>query len=461
MEEPDSATRVEIELTANDDSRPRRRKGSAVATEPAMHDGGIDPTPLPPELESQLPPAPMTPPDSHDRRKLVAGGVAVAIVALFVGWALGRSGGGSTDEAAQPTATVADTSPSDTAPLAEIPTTVPVTTRPVVRVAPTTTLPEWEASTIAVDPAAAALGIQIVSLNASGVIAEIDTATGEMQTLRTRLGFGQPPFVHAGSDWVVIRYTDLGNTMLVRDGELPEPVDVGDTWAAQFERDSGLFWRIPPGFSSAESLHAVEVDHEGNVTGRSFDIPPGIWPMGGDPAGGVIIGAPGGTYSIGPDGVRRLTTGNLIALSPSKVLATECGDDFSTCGAVVIDRATGERADLPLEMPAGRSSTVFDIQSAGFWGSPELTQMISPDDRWAPVMLSNGPQQFGLVDLTSGEFVPLLTDPPTSIWWSPDGRSLLYVEHARLKLFDMEQRTAVDILPPDVSTNAFAVRLPF
>ena len=90
----------------------------------------------------------------------------------------------------------------------------------------------------------------------------------------------------------------------------------------------------------------VEIDAEGTQTGRSFQVPAGVWPQAGDPAGGVVVGAPGGTYQVGPDGARRLTTGNLIALSPRVAVATECGEDFNDCGLFVLDRATGQRTEL-------------------------------------------------------------------------------------------------------------------
>ena len=56
-----------------------------------------------------------------------------------------------------------------------VPSTVPATTRPVVRAGPTTTtVPEWETTTVDVDPAAAALDIRLVAVG-GGRIVEIDT----------------------------------------------------------------------------------------------------------------------------------------------------------------------------------------------------------------------------------------------------------------------------------------------
>jgi hypothetical protein len=98
------------------------------------------------------------------------------------------------------------------------------------------------------------------------------------------------------------------------------------------------------------------------------------------------------------------------------------------------------------------------VQSAAFWSSPELMGAISPDDRWAPVMLANDRQQFGLIDLTTGELVALGANPPSGMWWSPDSRFAIYNQSRRLMLFDTQQRITTDIAPHGIAVDAFAVR---
>ncbi|MFL5332845.1 MAG: hypothetical protein ACJ8H8_06620, partial [Geminicoccaceae bacterium] len=83
---------------------------------------------------------------------------------------------------------------------------------------------------------------------------------------------------------------------------------------------------------------------------------------------------------------------------------------------------------------------------------------ISPDDRWAPVVLSNNQQQFGLIDLTTGRFTKLTPNPPAGLWWSPDARFAIYNDSSRLMLFDTQQLTTTDIAPRGVIVDAFAVR---
>ena len=456
MDDPGAATRVEIELTPNEGARPWRRRSDASPTVPSSgNDVATEASVAESELESRLP-GDDDRPESVDRRRLVVAGAVIAVVALFVGWALGRSGESPAGEAQPPPTTEA--SGLETLAPAVVPSTVPVTTRPVVRPGPTTTtVPEWHQATLAdIDPAAAALDIRIVVVG-GGRIVELDTGSGEMRALETGRRYSQPPIVNAGEDWIVIRDLDSGESQLVRNGELPIPANIGDAWSTYFQRDTGLFWKVAPVFMSSEPTKVVEIDQEGNETGRAFQLPPGVWPGGVDPTGFFVVGAPGGTYAVDPDGARRLTTGNLIALSPRIALVTECGEDFSDCGVFVLDRASGQRTELELSAP-GNPIGVFDLQSAGFWGNPELLGAVSPDDRWAPTMVTGGRQQFGLVDLTTGEYVPISPNPPSGFWWSPDGRSVILNQNSRLMLFDLVQRTWTDILSADVSVDSFAVR---
>ena len=456
MDDPGAPTRVEIELVPNDGSRGRRRSNAAIVEASGNDHTSDSPGPVP-ELDSR-PAGKFDRTHLTERRRLVVVGAAIAVVALFVGWALGRSGDSPVGEA-QPSPSTTEASALETLAPASVPSTVPATTRPVVRARPTTTtVPEWETKTVDVDPAAAALDIRLVAVG-GGRIVEIDTGSGDMRSLTTGVTISQPPLVNAGEDWILIRNLDSGEAQLVRGEEPPVRVQVGDAWSMYFQPDTGRFWRVSPMFTGSEVTDVVEIDAEGTQTGRSFQIPPGLWPQAGDPAGGVVVGAPGGTYQVGPEGARRLTTGNLIALSPRIAVATECGEDFNDCGLFVLDRASGERTELDLGISeSGDPIRVFDLQNATFWGSPELMGAVSPDDRWAPAINPNSGEQFGLLDLTTGEFVPVAPTPPSGLWWTPDGRAAIYNQNSRLMLFDTEQRTWTDLLSPSVFVAAFAVR---
>lgn len=465
MEDPHGATRVEIELTPNDASRLRRRKaqsGSGAGVAGGGHDESPDVAPLPPGIEVQAPVFGESPSTVTERRKLVAVAAAVAVVGLLVGWTVGRAGGSPAGEEAQPSATTIAAAPSETLPLAVVPSTaapvatIPVTTRPRPPSGPTT-LPAWQTATVDVDPAVAALGLDIVIVGGRRIV-ELDTATGELRTLEMSGGISQPPVVDAGPDWFIIRNFDTGVARLVRGDDLPVDAPIPDVWSAHFQADTGTFWQVAREWSPGAPLGVTEVDHEGNPTGRRFEVPGGVWPAAPDPAGGVVVSAAGGIYHVGPDGSQRLTTGNLVSLSPRVAVLTDCGEHFSDCAMYVADRTTGARAEVVPYHPDSGPIDALDVQSPAFWSSPELMGAISPDDRWAPVVLSDDQQQFGLIDLTTGEFVPIGVNPASGWWWSPDSRYAIYNQNSRLLLLDTQQRTTTGVAPPSVAVDAFAVR---
>ena len=59
-------------------------------------------------------------------------------------------------------------------------------------------------------------------------------------------------------------------------------------------------------------------------------------------AGYLLLTGPGGTYSVTPAGVRRVTTGRLLAVGRSRWLTLDC-DYHYRCTMVVIDRSTSNR----------------------------------------------------------------------------------------------------------------------
>lgn len=454
VDDPRAATRVEIQLTPNEESRRRRRKLPDTGSEVVTHDhpSGF----LPPEVDATPVIDKRPPAVAIDRRTLVIV-AAVAIVAFGVGWALGRSGGSSGSEQGQTETPVADPAPSDTSPLGGAPTTVPVRSSPVIRAAPTTTFSEWQATTVEVHPALAALGLDVVMVGGTQIV-ELDATTGELRTLTMSSGIGQPPVVDAGTDWFVIRNFDADTTQLVRHGASPRAVPILDVRSAHFEPNTGMFWQARREYDERAPLGVVEVDHEGNPSGRQFDVAGGVWPAAPDPAGGIVVSADDGTYHAGPEGSQRLTTGNLVALSRRVALETDCGEDGGECGMYVIDRTSGARTRVvPTDSGSG-AIDILDVRSPAFWSSPELMGAISPDDRWAPMMVANDEQQFGLIDLTTGRFTALGADPPSGWWWSPDGRFAIYNENSTLQLFDTHQLTAVEVAPEGIAVDAFAVR---
>jgi hypothetical protein len=91
-----------------------------------------------------------------------------------------RCGGSSGSEQGQAETPAADTAPSETSPLAEVPTAVTVSNSPIIRAVPTTTFSEWQTETVEVHPALAALAAGPVTRPAA---AELDTLVNALKTI--------------------------------------------------------------------------------------------------------------------------------------------------------------------------------------------------------------------------------------------------------------------------------------
>jgi hypothetical protein len=287
---------------------------------------------------------------------------------------------------------------------------------------------------------------------------EIDTAAGEIATLKLRGSYGQPPLIDAGDDWVLVRSTEGSDAQLLRGLDPPERVTVGDPWSSWRQEGTDRFWTTSQFYMDGQPTQVSEVDYEGNATGVVFELPPRQWVQGSDPIGGVVVGAPGGTYRAGPDGSSRITRGQVLALSGQKALIADCGDDLTTCGTFVLDRASGDLTPLTITGKDALGTDVpIPVEGAGNWGTSQLLTAISPDGRWAPLVRVDARQSFGLVDLTTGSFVELAMFPQSGLWWSADSRWAVYLRNERLAMFDAVEGVTFDIAL-GLAIQGFAVR---
>jgi Tol biopolymer transport system component len=152
-----------------------------------------------------------------------------------------------------------------------------------------------------------------------------------------------------------------------------------------------------------------------------------------DQAGNVLISGTGGMYDASRDGMRRITSGTLLAAGPTRWLTQEC-DERYRCAGVVIDRANGHRRSL---------STPLDAYQP-------VSGAVSPDGRTAVLLHPNGrgANNLHLVDLATGAV--RLTGATTSsdlaggsqaLAWSPDSRWLFVTDgNGRLLALDRTGR---------------------
>jgi hypothetical protein len=481
VEEGSPPGRVEIELTAREGRRGRRRSPDLLdplasegpLTAPA-HDGHtlIDP------VDSAYA-APLEEPGGRftdERRRLLVTALVSGVIALFVGWSLGRAGdgdgstsGGTPTDSASVTTTVAPELVGAPVPSVDpelLPTTSAFT--PIVRTGrrpPSTSAPfvGWTTTTADVSDAATTLGVRIVGLEPDGTVVELDTTTGEMSRSQTSIRTNNPGALFAGADWIVVSQPDSARAELLRGHGDPEIVTLAPAWLLYWQRGTDRFWRLEEVSRFGDPLHIAEINYDGTPTGVEFESDGRYWMAGADPLGGLLLlGAPGGSYRIAPEGTSRITTGDVIAISADKALATDCGEAMDDCGLIVIDRTTGAVAPLAPAAPAHDTTSppieVFD--NPANYGFPSVMSTISPDGRYAPIMVLDTGQDYGVIDLTTGDFIRLGDQPVSSLWWSPDSRSVMYLSNGHLLLYDFDTGASDEVSTDFSRLHDFAVRPP-
>jgi hypothetical protein len=470
VDEGSAPPRIEIELTEHEGKRSRRdrRRGqqtvAPAATASAVPWGASDPPEggvFSPAVEPGRSGTGFDGPLRSERNRLLVTGLAVGAVALFIGWALGRSGGDG-DGSAQTvdgatTTTVDDESATDdsaatgdTLPAAEL----PATTRP--RPSTTTTLPpEWVFSAVEVDPRLAGASDRIVAIGADGELIDVDVATGEVRTLMP----GRPQVsaiasLIAGDDWALVTYDDGSPPRVFHsDDGIPTAFEPSDAWSTYWEVDSDRFWTVDYSeqFGQAETL--VEIDVDGGRTGRAIDLN-GLWPTQSDPAGGVVVSGSVGTFSVTPDGSRRFGDGALVAISAGHALMYACGDTIESCGLEILDRDSGAAQPVPpLPAPYDDMNKV-----SNWWGAAPSRPTITPDGAAAliTVVTTLGNPEPAVVDLATGEVTTFAnrsggiggtTFSYPSATWSGDGRFAYVVDRSTLTAFD---RATGEVFPVGV-----------
>lgn len=151
-----------------------------------------------------------------------------------------------------------------------------------------------------------------------------------------------------------------------------------------------------------------------------------------DGAGTLVATTPGGTYTVGRDGLRRITSGKVVGAGPTAWLVVEC-NDTNRCRHVVIDRRTGSRRQIQTDLPL--EGAPFEPYGAI---SPNGTTMASTSylgPRGPTVLLTN---------LLTGQrrtvghlYTNNAAGTVSGMAWSPDSRWLFFVA-------DTGEVTAVD-----------------
>jgi hypothetical protein len=267
-----------------------------------------------------------------------------------------------------------------------------------------------------------------------GAVVRIELARGRVTTTAVpALQSSGPVSFLVGPDRAVVRPIDGVPGYVVPDGGP----------AAEATNDFGRDGPMVPGpdpqsvwVTDEEGGRMLLVRFDGRRTGVTLAVPRDAHGFADpDGAGYPLMAANGGVYSLRPDGVRRITTGELLAVGAKHWLAREC-DERLRCGTVLIEQRTAARRAVRLE-PAGadlgRGLISPDGTRAAIWGT-------GPD----------GTPRVHLIDLRSGRNVPvdLSVDPgplPQRMVWSPDNRWLFLVAGGKLHAVEVATVRAVDL----------------
>ena len=175
------------------------------------------------------------------------------------------------------------------------------------------------------------------------------------------------------------------------------------------------------------------------------DTSPGL--VIGDGAGYLLFPGTSGVYEARPDGLRRLTTGALLAVGPRSWIVAECNDRHR-CRSELVDRATGAHRDLGPALPVG-----------------PVPGGISPDGETAALyrIEDSGHVDLDLLDIASGEIHPADLEVeqavmPGMIAWSPDGRLFAVAAGGAVRMIDRGSGHAGPIGPPLPPVRQLAIR---
>ncbi len=231
----------------------------------------------------------------------------------------------------------------------------------------------------------------------------------------------------AGPHQVIIRPLDLVPGYLVPDGQPARGLHAALSHGGMVfpgPRPGQLWSQGARGLPALMSL----IDPAGRKLGPVIRVPAGgYWPAAPDGSGYLLIHWRGAVYDARPGGRRRVTTGMVAAVGPTRWLATDCG--YRHCTDIVIDPATGARHVLARGLLA-RHRVGLTVPGA-----------ISPDGSTAALFLygARGQITLHLVSLKTGisRGVPVNADRQSlnvsSMAWSPDSKWLFAVAaHGKL-----------------------------
>ena len=276
-----------------------------------------------------------------------------------------------------------------------------------------------------------------------GVVVRMQLARGRITitTVPSLQSSGPVSFV-VGKDEAIVRPLDFVPGYAVPDGQparqIPGSLGLGQSGPALPGPDPDHIW-VESLNSNPPALGLMSL--VGGPVGPVLPMPRDGSPVGAVPDGAgyaLFTDAAGTTYDSRPDGLRRITTGTVLAVGSTRWLVRECGPP-GACKLVVIVQATGARHVLRTPIP--RSDATAGV--------------IAPDGTTAAFFVSPSPV-LEIVDLRTGaqHVVPIPIDLDTvdarqSLVWSPDNRWLFAVDATgQVRVIDPKTRRITGLATP-------------
>ena len=282
-------------------------------------------------------------------------------------------------------------------------------------------------------------GSDEVFAQTSTAVYRVELAKGQVTRTSTPLLDQASSFV-AGPGWVVFKTIDNDPGVVVRNGRRAAPLPSGLRPNGRlYPAPGGDLWLVPENPTRGSRV-VTRVDINGqSVKGQSFRVSAGIGFPTADAARSLFVTNSGGMYQLTPSGVRRLTTGDLLAMGRHHVLVWDC-DALARCQPYRLDRTYNRRTKMSAAHKAILELYQGNLAQAQDFGGGDL----SPDGtcaalRFPGTQLDSWP--LAVVDLTTGQSHTLPgnvtdTNPNTQFTWTANSRYFLALTDHQLRTYD-------------------------
>jgi hypothetical protein len=298
------------------------------------------------------------------------------------------------------------------------------------------------------ESATTGLDVVVLTRNGSIVDVDLDAKSAGVWTAPPPATVRNPTLLRVGDRVAVVSDDadgELAGYIAVPDEQVALPPGLFGPGPILSGPSPGTAWTSATTSSDAAAIgvQQVLVDLEAGVPaepGRAISVPGGVL-LGGDGRGNLVVERGGDIYIATSEGndtaLRRLTTGELLAIGADTAYVREC-DELSTCSVVRVDRADDSRTVLP-ESLGLLSATAIDSQNppVGLVGTG-----VAPGGDLAVVPTGGG---WMLVDMVDGPFATLENlDGDAPFVWSADGTSAVTVIGADLVVVGRDGTAVVE-----------------